>query len=1070
MKTDKESNKSALLRTAVRSALALSVAASLGNMPVYAAEEEEEAASEKVFITGSRLRRDEFSSASPIQILTVDTAKKSGITSISAMLAQMSLSNGQQLDSTFNSNSGNANATEAPPVGGVGSSNVGLRGLGPERTLILVNGRRLGSAGVRGAPAQPDLGMIPFEMVDRIEVLSDSASAVYGADAVAGVINIILKDRVEGAQVTASLSVPNDGGGQERKISFVTGAESERSSFVFGVEFYDRERIALGDRIDCLKSITRDVDTGAVYSYCRSGFWDNTAIPFDDVGNPEGGWVHYTPGTSNLTNQLTGNPIANWSGRGALPVPSSYPCYGGCAFDDTTYQRSRIYALNPFYNDQKDRLNSDLVQPLTRYTVNARGTYSPEWSESVDATIYYETMYSSRHLTNTAAAEQMFVTVDGLIPSEDANGNIIVDGTGAPILSANPLNPFGVTALNIITFDDLNQTRDVEVDAFRFVTGIEGNLPGAWFAEKGWNFDVSGSYDRGTGVQSQPQLNEDRLALSLDTQRFDVNGNVICGYNLTGNEGQGFITPSTCVPFQAFADSLYNNIGSVSGTFATDAERDYLMGERVNTTEVQQTLFQAYIGGELFDFPNGGAAQIGIGAEYRNDQIRSRADFLSSHGAHAAENPSTEGATTGSRNVTEYYFEVNLPILDGVQGADSLEMDFAFRSTDESNFGSKNTNRVRITYQPVEWITLSAAVGTSYRAPNLREQFLGDQFDGVSGSADPCHVTNAGAGWDGENYDASLDRRSGTALANCIQQGADPTILGSGGTTTIPVRIGGNVKDLSPETSDQTTFTLKVNAFESQNVDFNFALTYFDIEIEDTIQSIDAGVLMNNCIFGGANLSHPDCARTVRSTTPTAGTENLNFPTLVDGSFINIGKETSAGYDLNTRLAYRFNEMELIWGTQWTVQDERTQKVLDDDPIHDLVGEFGTPENRFNNTMTLITGDFQFTLNSRFIDETQIGRDQDLSADCYTPAASTSFVGAPNLVLVCEAESQWIHDLSATWGPNDAMFITLGVANMLNEEPPLVHASAGSNRGNRVTSSGYDQVGRSIFANISYKF
>lgn len=1069
MKIDNKLFKNTLLRTAIRSALTISVVASLGNMPVYAAEEEE-AASEKIMITGSRLRRDEFASASPIQVLTVDSAKKAGITNISAMLAQMSLSNGQQLDSTFNSNSGNSNATEAPPVGGVGSSNVGLRGLGPERTLILVNGRRLGSAGVRGAPAQPDLSMIPFEMVDRIEVLSDSASAVYGADAVAGVINIILKDRVEGAQVNVSVSSPSDAGGQEKKISFVTGTESERSSFVFGVEFYDRKRIALGDRVDCLKSISRNADTGDVYSYCRSGFWDNTAIPFGDVGNPEAGWIHYTPGSSNLTNQLTGNPIANWSGRGALAAASTYPCEGGCTFDDTTYQRSRLYALDPFYNDQKQRLNSDLVQPMTRYTVNARGTYSPEWSEAVDASIYYETMYSSRHLTNTAAAEQMFVTVDGQIPSEDANGNIIVDGTGAPILSANPLNPFGVTALNIITFDDLHQTRDVEVDAFRFVTGIEGNLPGDWFAEKGWNFDLSGSYDRGTGVQSQPQLNEDRLALSLDTQRLDVNGNVVCGYTLTGNEGQGFITPSPCVPFQAFADSLYNNVGSNSGTFATDAERDYLIGERVNTTEVQQTMFQAYVGGELFDFPSGGAAQIGIGAEYRKDQIRSRADFLSSKGAHAAENPSTEGATTGSRSVTEYFFEANFPILEGVSGADSLEMDIAFRSTDESNFGSKTTDRIRLTYQPVDWVTLSAAVGSSYRAPNLREQFLGDQFDGVSGSADPCHVTNAGPGWDGATYDASLDRRSATALANCIQQGADPTILGSAGTTTIPVRIGGNVSDLLPETSDQTTFTLKVNAIESDNLDFNFALTYFDIEIEDTIQSINAGVLMNNCIFGAANLSDPDCARTVRNTNPAPGTENLNFPTSVDGSFINIGVETSVGYDLNTRLAYRFNEMEVIWGTQWTIQEERDQQVLATDPIHDLVGEFGTPENRFNNTLTLITGDFQFTLSSRFIDETHIGRDQDLSADCYTVAASTSFVGAPNLISVCEAESQWTHDLSATWGPDDSTLITLGVSNLLDEQPPLITAAAGSNRGNRVTSSGYDQVGRAIFANISYKF
>jgi iron complex outermembrane receptor protein len=251
MKHDKNIFKRSMLRTAVRSALAFSVVAGLGVNSAYAAEEEgAEEEGQKVLITGSRIRRDEFGSPSPIQILKVEDARRAGITTVAELIGRMSLVNGTQIDNTINTNSGNSNATEAPPAGGVGSINVGLRGLGAERTLILLDGRRLGASGVRGAPAQPDLSLIPLDMVERVEVLSDSASAIYGADAVSGVINIILRDSFDGAKVTVNISSPSDPGGEVKQVSFVMGGEAERFKFIFGGEVYDREAIALGDRID----------------------------------------------------------------------------------------------------------------------------------------------------------------------------------------------------------------------------------------------------------------------------------------------------------------------------------------------------------------------------------------------------------------------------------------------------------------------------------------------------------------------------------------------------------------------------------------------------------------------------------------------------------------------------------------------------------------------------------------------------------------------------------------------------------------------------------------------------
>jgi iron complex outermembrane receptor protein len=164
-------------------------------------EEMADGSLEQIVVTGSRIRRDSFSATTPIQVLDATENRKLGVSSLTEMLQRSTVSTGQQIDGTFNSNAGNSNATEAPPDGGIGSSNIDLRGLGPERTLVLVNGRRFGTAGARGAPAQPDIGLIPLGMVESVDLLTGGYSTIYGADAVAGVVNVRLRSDFEGLEV-----------------------------------------------------------------------------------------------------------------------------------------------------------------------------------------------------------------------------------------------------------------------------------------------------------------------------------------------------------------------------------------------------------------------------------------------------------------------------------------------------------------------------------------------------------------------------------------------------------------------------------------------------------------------------------------------------------------------------------------------------------------------------------------------------------------------------------------------------------------------------------------------------
>ncbi|MGH7129796.1 MAG: TonB-dependent receptor plug domain-containing protein, partial [Planctomycetaceae bacterium] len=259
---------------------------------------------EEIVVTGSRIRRDEYSSAAPLQTFDVSAARKAGITTVSDLLQQSPISYGQQINGELNTNSGNSNASESPPLGGVGSANIALRGLDPERTLILLNGRRLGSSGVRGAPAQPDVNLIPLTMVERVEVITEGASSVYGADAVAGVVNVIMRDDFEGFELNAYGNMPQEEGGEVGQFSFLMGGQGDQTRFLLGGEYMNQEPVTTGSRVDCIRRIRQTRD-GEIFMPCNNGFPDNAAI---DIGglfgegpfiNPNGDIIaYYTPGSS----------------------------------------------------------------------------------------------------------------------------------------------------------------------------------------------------------------------------------------------------------------------------------------------------------------------------------------------------------------------------------------------------------------------------------------------------------------------------------------------------------------------------------------------------------------------------------------------------------------------------------------------------------------------------------------------------------------------------------------------------------------------------------------------------
>jgi len=1049
--------KSSPLARAIKYAVVASVSASFISLPVFAEEAATEEQVERIAVTGSRIKKAEFSNAAPIHVIKAEDALKSGIRTVAELLQNTSMANGQQFDASFNSNSGNSNASEPPPSGGVGSSNIGLRGLGAERTLILINGRRLGASGVRGAPSQPDLSLIPVNMVERVEVITEGASSIYGADAVAGVINVILKESFDGMEVSGAVSDSANGGGGEKDFSFITGFEGDKAKFALSASYYERDRVAVKDRTDCIRKIWQD-QSGNKTSVCTSRFWDNTMLDLTGTVNANTTGdiaIFSTPGQTDIG-------YMDFSSAYGLPIPSD----PNVAITSDNQRNRRIFS--PLHSDAVDRMEADLIQPVTRLSLAANGSYMPDFWGG-DEEIFYEAYYFHRHLTSLASSEQIYPTIPGMIPHENEQGNLVLDADGNLDLVQNPLNPFPVDVSNIITLEDLQQKREVELNHFRFVTGLRGDFTSDMLSKKGWTYEMFASYDRGVGKQEQPIMNESNLALTLGTLRLDVNGNPICGVNSPA--GIGFITPNECVPVDFLAPSIFNGGKYGGGTFATQAEKDFLIGTRINTTTVEQIMASAFATGDLFDFEQGGTVTAAIGTEFRRDRIKSAGDMLGSTGLVAAENPLSEGATIGSRDVTDVFAEISMPIAVDQSWADLLEVEAALRYTDESNFGSELTERARVTYKPTEDLLFSTSYGTSFRAPNLREQFLASQFGGVSGSADPCAVSESVQ--TNSAYDPSKENRDPTILANCTSQGADYTQIGLSGVPTIPTASSGN-PDVKPETSENITASFKWTPTFDGDFEFNLGITYWSLEVANTIRTLSAATILKRC-FDSENLSSELCKRIRRDSGNAAV---INFPNMVDTSFVNIGEETSKGVDVNTHFSMGLGDVlgmpvQMVWTNQYTLQTERELTIFKDDPIstrtEDLLKDFGTPEHRLTSTLNFVSGDWNWMLSANYFSETHAANDVRDTAHCDDFVINEEIVGKPLHVPVCSADAAIYFDTSLSYFADD-FSVTFGISNLLDKAPDLVDISAGSNRGNMVTSSGYDLLGRSYFLNASYRF
>lgn len=982
---------------------------------------------DRIVVTGSRIRRDEFTSISPMQTIDATEARSLGFYDIGQLIQQSPTVSGVQFDGSVNAGSPTA-AVEGISEGGVGSNNIALRGLPASSTLLLVNGRRLGRSGVRGAPIAPDLNLLPSAIVERVEILTDGQSSIYGSDAVAGVVNMILRNDFEGLEINTNMSFPFKDGGRVSTVNFIAGASSDRGNITVAGEFYDRDTVRAGDRSEtgCLQDIEVGTD-GEIYAVCLDGRPDN-AVFVSGVG-----FVYNTPGMSN-------SAYPNFSTSAGTPLGNA--------------------AQDPTYNLQDEEAATQLLEGLERYNLYATGNYDVDiFSRD---TVYFEASYATRNSTGIFTDEQVFPGVPAMIPQEDANGNIIVDGMGVPILVDNPISPFDdADALPVYSLQALQQRRFSDVSNFRFVAGMEGDIPIGWFEENNWSYDIYGSYDRSYGVAHQPVLDEFAIRESLDTLRINSDGDLVCGLPRTATSF-GFLTPLDCVVVDWFAPSLFTTQGG-NKTFATQAETDFVSGTSINTTELETRIFNAIITGDLFELP-GGTVGVAFGGEIREESISTSNDLIRTKGLAASEIPDTEGNTNGTNSIWGIFGEVELPVIE------QITLNFAGRYSDDKFAGDNFSYSLKGSFQPTDWLRGTVTYGTTFRAPDLRALFLAGTTGTIGGGNDPCVVPTV-AQDAMNNYLPGMDPRPQIVLDNCFADGADPTQLGLLAVTGITTTTGGNTA-LRPETSTSFTAGLVFSPQFSDSFDFDFSVTYFDIDVEDQILATSAETVLTSCYNDEPNLASALCDFVTRNTgDPTTATiQNVDVP------FLNVGTNTSTGLDFNARFGMDLDGIvegaTFGYNLSATHYLEQLVQIDEDSPIDDNVGELGNGAWSALGTANIGLNNWSFLWRTRYIDSFQQDDTDALTqpADQSTTGSACGILGA---TVACADKdfggSRFYNDFSLTYN-QDSWAITAGINNVFDTRPPLIDQGEGSSRMNIVVQSGHDLIGRRAFVNLTKRF
>ena len=1008
---------------AVRLALIMAAAAAGTSIPALAQDQRSDTL-ETVVVTGSRIVVPNQQAISPVTSISSESISESGKSRVEDILNSM-----PQIFAAQGANVSN---------GSNGTATVNLRGLGSNRTLVLVNGRRL-HTGSPGGSAAADLNFIPSQLIKRVEILTGGASSTYGADAVGGVVNFIMDDKFEGLKIQANYGfydhhngnsvasvvaarpnyvLPPSGvhTGFSKDVAFELGfntPDSNGNAVFYGT--FRKSDAVLQSNFD-FSSCT--LNSGATFS---CGGSSTTAPPFSN-------------GRFRLLNPATGGTIA-----GVIGQNSTFAADGSLVrFPSTTaFVNANAYNFGPLNFYQR---------PDERYTL---GTFA-HYKFNDHATAYTEIMYMNDRNVSQIAPSGAF----SLGHPTNPGGGVFVS-CGNPLLSPQMLASWctgrGLTAADntLLVIGRRNvegggRQQDFTFNSYRVVIGAKGEIA------EGWSYDVSGM--QGNVNLSSIYLNDlswEKIQKSLLVT--SVGGVPTCNSVIDGSD------PS-CVPWNIF------KVGGV-----TPQAAQYLSVPLLARGSVLQRVVDANVTGDLEKY---GAklpgASSGLSLNFGVDYSTSKSDFQPDEAFQKGLGAGQGAATLpigGSVTAHEAYFETRLPILSDRAGAKSLTAEAGYRYSDyklqQAGIGgvgssfSANTYKFGVEWSPIDDIRVRGSYQRATRVPNVGELYSPVQV-GLAGTIDPCSSGTPA-------LSATQCARTGVTAAQYGNVENNPANQYNG-------LVGGSPL-LQPETAKTTSFGV---GFQPHFVPgLRVQIDYFDIKIDNAVQNPGADFTLILC---GTTGNPAACARIHRD----ADGSLLTQDGFVRDLTTNIGSIQTKGIDVDAGYSHTIGSAGKLAFDLVATHLNKYEVSPQTGVTYDCVGLYGptcvasspagapVPKDRYTFGTTWMTPwhGLDVKLGYRYISAI---KQEDTSSNPFLSQIG-SIVGIP-LTDVNLASRSYI-DLSASIKFAEKYKFRLGINNVTDKDPPIIGGSncpAGPCNGNTYPNT-YDTLGRQIFANFTAEF
>lgn len=972
--------------------------------PAYTEEINEEKI-EKISVTGSRIKHESAQMATPTTIVDAETIAQFGVKNIGDLMNKLpALMDGVGGSNTNFQNGGNTD--------NAGLELANLRGLGVNRTLVLVDGRRHVAGGAQTAAV--DMSMIPVALIERVEIITGGASAIYGADAVTGVINFIMKKDFDGFELDASYgkTAENDGEKNDLSLSWGTNFDNGKGNFTISAAYSDQDEIMVKDRDYANKTHNFATFEG------KGIFRDDERY---QALSEEG--LFYVPNANYLFDGSTPAPFGGNFPQLSITQVSSvfYPIFaddpiqpfGPTGYDsfavdrDSGETRDFIAGVNcttvPCDGGDGFRTSesSSLLTPSERVLVNLRGRYDLNH----DHRIFAEAKYGK---VESGASGQASVFHDDnfgpLIP-------IRVDNPFAPKVIVDALNANGYTeaALAVVGMG-LRSTTSRETTQFTF--GGEGIL-------SEYNYDFYLQYG-----ETEGSIKNQDLLLSNYYQALDVitdeNGNPVCR-----DESNG------CVAF--------NPINNLASQEALD-----FVGVNLQTKEkIQQFVANFAISGELFELESG-VVDFAVGFEYRDEQVKSTPDALTQTTQTLAdgtvvgtgqvgttsgvnvESYSYLGVTDGGFNVAEIFAETLIPLIDGVTGVENLEVELAARYSDNSVTGGDVTWKTGLNWTIVDDLRVRTTYSHAVRAPNINELYAPEEVSAAN-MVDPCHSNNQTKGPNPQNR-----------TNNCASLGMGADFQSSADFGTRGVKTSGN-ENLEAETADTITVGIIFQPVEGLSV----AIDYWDISIDDAITTYSPTDVLSNCV-DSANLDQKYCDLINRD----ANNQIINVAT----QSINVANFSASGVDIDANYYLGLSEYgDINFNVKMTYLDERNFQNNSEfpDEIDEQAGGVGTPHFRSLFTTVYHLDNFTMSWTMNYIGESDFDNN---AVEGQYPEWFDNKV-----------ESHTYHNLNVNYLFTENISVYAGIDNLTDKTPP---ALPDLNSGSLL----YDAIGRKYYAGVKVSF